>query len=203
MGQTFSNDLEPIVGMEPIVGFTDESSLSSDPARRRVINTPVVEYSEGEGKRRSWTTFAFMALNGKDVVWVSEKAKAPDMVEFLEVIREENGGAQKEGSGTVRPIVMILDNARVHIASVVKKKAQSLRITEAFLPPYSPDLNPIEFGWKDWKRELGAYPDFDDSIYMAKETALNLFSQRKSSYAKSWICKFICPKGPLSNKLVD
>jgi putative transposase len=72
---------------------------------------------------------------------------------------------------------------------------------EAFLPPYSPDLNPIEFGWKDWKRELSAYPNFDDSVYMAKETALNLFGQRKYSYAKSWICKFM--PNLLSKKLDD
>ena len=196
MGQTFSCDLEPIVG------FVDESSLRSDPARRRVINTPVVKYSEGGGKKRSWTTFGFLALNGKDAVMVSEKAKASDMVEFLEVIREENGGGQNGGEG-VRPILMVLDNARVHIASSVREKAEELHITEAFLPPYSPDLMPIEFGWKDWKRELSAYLNFDDSVYMAKETALNLFSQRKYSYAKHWICKFMCPKSPLSKKLMD
>lgn len=196
MGQTFSSDLEPIVG------FVDESSLRSDPARRRVINTPVVKYSEGAGKKRSWTTFGFLALNGNDAVMVSEKAKAPDMVGFLEVIREENGGRQN-GGGSVRPILMVLDNARVHIASSVTEKAEALHITEAFLPPYSPDLMPIEFGWKDWKRELSAYLNFDDSVYMAKETAINLFSQRKYGYAKHWICKFMCPKSSLSKKLMD
>ena len=64
MGQTFGSDLEPIIG------FLDESSLRSDPARRRVINTPKVKYSEGEGKKRSWTMFGFLALNGKDTVLV-------------------------------------------------------------------------------------------------------------------------------------
>ena len=195
MGQTFSSDLEPIVG------FADESSLRSDPARRRVINTKVVKYSEGEGKKRSWTAFGFMALNGKDAVMVSEKAKAPDMVEFLEVIREENGGGT--GGGECRPILMVSDNARVHLASCVREKAESLRIVEAFLPPYSPDLMPIEFGWKDWKRELSGYRNFDESVYMAKETALSLFGQRKYSYAKQWICRFMCPKNTLSKKLMD
>jgi transposase len=192
MGQTFSSDLEPIVG------FVDESSLRSDPARRRVINTKIVRYSEGEGKKRSWTAFGFLSLNGKDAVMVSEKAKAEDMVEFLGVIREENGGS---GEGVQRPIVMVLDNARVHIASSVKEKAETLRLEEAFLPPYSPDLNPIEFGWKDWKRELSAYSNFDDSVCMAKDTALSLFGQRKYRYAKSWICKFM--PSLLSKKLAD
>lgn len=182
MGQTFCSDLEPIIG------FLDESSLRHDPARRRVINTSIVKYSEGVGKKRSWTLFGFLALSGKNVVLVSEKAKAPDMAEFLELVRAENGSE--------RPILVVQDNARVHIAGLVKEKAKTLHITRAFLPPYSPDLMPIEFGWKDVKRELGAYLNFDEVICMAKETALRLFSQRRFGYAKHWICSFICPKTP-------
>jgi transposase len=92
----------------------------------------------------------FLSLNGKDVVMVSEKAKAPDMAAFLELVREENGGSQDAGGGW-RPILVVLDNARVHIASLVKEKAGALQIERFFLPPYSPDLMPIEFGWKDLK----------------------------------------------------
>ena len=185
MGQTFCSDLEPIIG------FLDESSLRLDPARRRVINTPVVKYSEGEGKKRSWTMFGFLSLNGKDAVMVSEKAKAQDMAKFLELVREENG----DGEGKV-PVVVVLDNARVHVAGLVKDKAKSLGIVRVFLPPYSPDLMPIEFGWKDVKRELSGYFNFDEALGLAKETALRLFSQRRFGYAKHWICSFICPKTP-------
>jgi transposase len=32
---------------------------------------------------------------------------------------------------------------------VVKKAEEELNIRFIYLPPYSPDLNPIEFGWKD------------------------------------------------------
>ena len=180
MGQTFCSDLEPIIG------FLDESSLRLDPARRRVINTPKVKYSEGLGKKRSWTMFGFLALNGKDAVMVSERAKAPDMASFLELVRAENGYN--------RPILVVLDNARIHVASLVSEKAKALHITRVFLPPYSPDLMPIEFGWKDVKRELSAYFNFDEALCLAKETVLSLFSQRKFGYAKHWICSFICPK---------
>jgi transposase len=185
MGQTFCSDLEPIIG------FLDESSLRLDPARRRVINTPVVKYSEGDGKKRSWTLFGFLSLNGKDAVMVSERAKAPNMAEFLEFVREENG----VGEG-MRPLVVVLDNARVHVAGLVKEKAKALGIVRVFLPPYSPDLMPIEFGWKDVKRELSGYFNFDEVLGLAKETALRLFSQRKFGYAKHWICSFICSKKP-------
>jgi len=182
MGQTFCGDLEPIIG------FLDESSLRLDPSRRRVINTSVVKYSEGVGKKRSWTMFGFLSLNGKDVVLVSERAKAPDMAEFLELVRAENDGK--------RPILVVLDNARVHVASLVSEKAKTFHITRVFLPPYSPDLMPIEFGWKDVKRELSSYLNFDEALCQAKETSLSLFSQRKFGYAKHWICSFMCPKTP-------
>ena len=185
LGQTFCGDLEPIIG------FLDESSLRMDPTRRRVINTPRVKYSEGLGKRRSWTLFGFLSLNGKDAVMVSEKAKALDMAAFLELVREENG----IGEGK-RPVLVVLDNARIHVAGLVKEKAKALHITRAFLPPYLPDLMPIEFGWKDVKRELSAYLNFDHAVCLAKETTLNLFSQRKFGYAKHWISNFMCPKTP-------
>ena len=160
--------------------------MRSDPTRRRVFSTPVVRYTEGVGQKRSWTVFGFLSLNGKNVVLVSEKAKAADMAEFLEFVRAENGGE--------RPILVVLDNARVHIAGLVGEKAKMLHITRVFLPPYSPDLMPIEFGWKDLKRELSAYLTFDDAVCLVKDTALNLFGQRRYSYAKYWICSFICPR---------
>jgi putative transposase len=34
----------------------------------------------------------------------------------------------------------------------VTKEAERLRIELVFLPPYSPDLNPIEYVWKSIKK---------------------------------------------------
>ena len=45
-------------------------------------------------------------------------------------------------------IHMILDGAGYHRAESVAKKAKELRIELHFLPPYSPNLNPIERLWK-------------------------------------------------------
>ena len=176
------------------MGFLDESSLRSDPCRRRVINTPVVEYSEGEGSRRSRTIFGFMALNGRDVVMVSDRSKAADMASFLRLIRREEDAAGG-GSSSSRPILIVLDNARIHSAELVRVKVAELEIFCVFLPPYSPDLQPIEFGWKDVKREVSGILDFDRAVFEAKGIALKLFNDRKMSYAKHWSEIFICPKG--------
>ena len=103
------------------------------------------------------------------------------MISFLECIREQN---------PVGKICIILDNARIHHALAVAGKALDLGIEFVHLPPYSPDLNPIEFGWKDLKRELGALLDFDQMIQQAQEQAMDLFYQRKGSYSKYWTKKF-------------
>jgi len=80
--------------------------------------THVIRYDEGGGKR-SRTVFGFMAINGNDVVMVSDTARAGDMVSFLRLIRRENPR---------RRIVVVLDNARVHRARFVGEVAERLGI---------------------------------------------------------------------------
>lgn len=43
---------------------------------------------------------------------------------------------------------LVLDNYRVHKTKLVQKIAEILNINLIFLPPYSPDLNPIEDVWR-------------------------------------------------------
>jgi transposase len=47
---------------------------------------------------------------------------------------------------------MILDNFQSHKAKIARQYAEDHGINLIYLPPYSPDLNPIEFIWKA-KRE--------------------------------------------------
>jgi putative transposase len=49
-----------------------------------------------------------------------------------------------------------LDNSREHQSEKTITKARKLKITLVFLPPYSPDLNPVEFIWKSIKRGVSA-----------------------------------------------
>lgn len=165
------------------MAFLDESALQLVPNKRRVINTKTVSYRETEQRprRRSQPIFGFMALNGNDVAMLTEECKSRDMISFLELVRSEN---------PIGHIGVILDNARIHIASAVKKRAAELGIILIYLPPYSPDLNPIEFGWKDLKRSLSALLDFDLMVDKSKEQTLELFHERKFGYSKRWREKF-------------
>lgn len=53
-----------------------------------------------------------------------------------------------------RKIVLVLDNARWHHARALEKYLDKVsdRLELDFLPPYSPDLNPIERVWKLTRR---------------------------------------------------
>jgi transposase len=50
--------------------------------------------------------------------------------------------------------VIIMDNCRTHHAKIVSEKLKSLSIDTLFLPPYSPELNPIEESWAVIKARL-------------------------------------------------
>ncbi len=67
--------------------------------------------------------------------------------DFLHILREES---RAEG----RKVVIIVDNARFHHARLHKqwRQEQEAEFVLDYLPPYSPQLNPIERIWKLTRR---------------------------------------------------
>lgn len=67
--------------------------------------------------------------------------------------------------------VLILDNASFHRSEESKKLVEAAGCKLLFLPPYSPDLNPIEKCWANLKvkiRELlPKFKKFTDAIDVA------------------------------------
>jgi putative transposase len=66
-------------------------------------------------------------------------------------------------------------------------KAKDLDEVLVFLPPYSLDLNPIEFIWKSIKRVISAI--FIVSVEHLKTTIREAFIRRSRSlsYAEKWV----------------
>jgi len=64
--------------------------------------------------------------------------------------------------------VIVLDNATFHMKSVIPDLALRKSCTVLFLPPYSPDLNPIEKKWawlkKKLRKILPQLQFFDDAL---------------------------------------
>jgi transposase len=73
----------------------------------------------------------------------SEKFNAQSTAAFFRQVRQ---ASRRSG----RRVVMIIDNAKYHHARLHRpwREEQGRDFQLAFLPPYSPDLNPIERVWK-------------------------------------------------------
>jgi transposase len=125
--------------------------------------------------------FAFYSINGRNLIDFMESSKAENVCEFLVKIAEQNLETK---------IILILDNSRSHHADKTVRKARELKITLVFLPPYSPDLNPVEFVWKTIKREISVR--FIQSKEHLRNVIKNEFTkvEKSLSFAKKWIETF-------------
>lgn len=70
---------------------------------------------------------------------------------------------------------VIMDNARIHHIPQAKQKFLDAKIDLIFLPPYSPEYNPIEEGWSVIKSvlkklEARSIPEYIDALDEAKMT---------------------------------
>jgi transposase len=125
--------------------------------------------------------FAFYSINGNNLIDFMESSKAENVCEFLVKIVEQNPRKR---------IILVLDNSRSHHADKTVRKARELKITLVFLPPYSPDLNPVEYIWKTIKREVSV------RFIQSKEHLRNIIKnefmkvENSLSFAKSWMETF-------------
>ena len=63
------------------------------------------------------------------------------------------------------PSVVIMDNASYHKSKELQDLFEKHNHKLVFLPPYSPDLNPIEKLWGTIKQQLRNYYDYSLSLY--------------------------------------
>lgn len=111
-------------------------------------------------------------INSLDVISRSCKTVNKDSIcELLRAIRAKNLGESK--------IYLVLDNASYNRAKKVKKLAKKLKIRILYLPPYSPNLNPIERLWKFMKKKIMANIYYDDLETFQNEVTLFFRGIRK------------------------
>ena len=128
-------------------------------------------------------TIGFYAIQGVSVQSFLRNSKEEAIIDFLQQVKAANA--------TAKAIVMVLDNYSSHCAATVKEIAQKLGIYLIHLPPYSPDLNPIEYIWKSIKRILSR--EFVETRDEMKRKIADGWKNLSGSlsFAKHWISEFL------------
>jgi len=150
-----------------IILSQDESKFSSESSRITSwspIGSSVV-YS-GYKHGTSLNCFGSIDLsNGKLISSFHDKGNAEATIEHLKKVR---ANYDKD-----IPLVFIIDNASWHKTDAVKECCKDNNIILLFLPPYSPEFNPIERVWSFLKGKLKQR--FFKTAQEFKSFVLNLF----------------------------
>ena len=162
------------------IGFADESSqqLYANTARLWSFERRLIKKVNTDKKKRN--CFGFYALKGRSVLHFIGKGNQETMRRMLEAIRAANQEAET--------IVVVWDNHSAHLTASVEAKALELGIVLVNLPPYSPDLNPMERIWKQVKKAIS-----EEALVRTLEELEKIVSTtfesccKKLSFAKSWI----------------
>ena len=88
-------------------------------------------------------------------------------------------------------ICLVLDNSAAHKAKSVRELTQKLNIVLIYLPPYSPDLNPIEILWKSIEKiiSIAETENKDELMDVVRSAFFGLTANL--SIARMWIPRFL------------
>ncbi|MCL5888831.1 MAG: transposase [Candidatus Thermoplasmatota archaeon] len=127
-------------------------------------------------------TFGFYAFNGCGVMNMYPNSRQESVMDFLRETRLRN---------PFNHIVMILDNFSAHMTENMAITEEMLNIELIFLPPYSPQLNPIEEIWKSIKRIISrAFVKDQNMIAETVKTHFIDLSKRKA-FCQDWMEIFV------------
>jgi transposase len=131
-----------------VVYFGDEASVRSDyhagttwAVRGR---TPVI--NQATGSRHSVNMVSAITAKGQLYFQIIDGTMTADkFVDFCTRLLADSG----------RPVILVVDNHSVHRSRIVRDWVESTNgeFTLAFLPAYSPQLNPDEWVWKNVKHD--------------------------------------------------
>jgi transposase len=73
--------------------------------------------------------------------------------------------------------IVVMDNLNAHKSDLAQRVVESYQAEVRFLPPYSPDLNPIEKMWSKLKQLLrGMKPRTPDELFSSVGKAMDMVS---------------------------
>jgi transposase len=142
-----------LAGIDPRrLVFLDESGIDTRLSRSRA-RAPRGQRAIGKipwGRWERVTVLGALALDG--VVAAMSIAAATGTAVFLAFVEQVPVPALRD-----RPdAVVVMDNLAAHKAEAVRNALDEAGLGHRYLPPYSPDLNPIEQAWSKLKTRLRA-----------------------------------------------
>ena len=128
--------------------FIDESGVNTDLTRiygRAAGGTRCVDKVPLNTPKNT-TILSSIRLNGETTYTSYQGGTTSD--KFADYLQNVLAPTLQEGD------IVIMDNMRTHHSKEVKKVIADLKINVVYLPPYSPDFNPIEKMWSKIKSVL-------------------------------------------------
>jgi transposase len=128
-----------------IIVFIDESGLSQRPHRYRTWaprgQTPILQYNFNW---KSLSVAAGLTLWNFYFRIYAGAIKKAQVVDFLKALMRHLD----------QPLLIVWDRLPGHRSRLVQDYIASLQgwISTAYLPPYAPELNPVEYIWGYWKQ---------------------------------------------------
>jgi transposase len=135
------------IGPERLI-FQDESGVSTQMTRgwARAARGERITEAIPQGYWKILTTLGAMSLRGLKAVMTVESATDGDV--FLAYLEHVLCPQLQPGD------VVVMDNLSAHKVAGVRALIEAAGATLLYLPPYSPDLNPIEKAWSKLKQFL-------------------------------------------------
>jgi transposase len=128
--------------------FVDESGVTVGMTRRfgRCLGGKRLHEGTPESHWKVLTILGAMSLRGMVATMTIEAATDTDI--FLAYLDRVLCPALRKGD------VVVMDNLSSHKVQGVRSRIQAVGADVLYLPPYSPDLNPIEKAWSKLKQIL-------------------------------------------------
>jgi len=158
---------------EPVAAlvFVDESGANTKMTRLRgrALGGQRLRARVPHGHYQTSTLISGVRLEGPCAPWLFGGPMSGEM--FLAWVRQGLAPTLRPGD------LVILDNLSTHKIRGVREGIEAARARLLYLPPYSPDFNPIEPMWSKIKQVLRSHaPRTADELLRAAKTAFNSIS---------------------------
>ena len=153
--------------------FLDESGVNTNLTRRygRAPSSQRVVDHAPLNTPKTTTVLSSIRFNGEKVFTTYQGGTTGER--FLTYLKDTLLPTLHPGD------IVVMDNMRTHRMKAVGELLASHGITPVYLPPYSPDLNPIEKMWSKMKAFLRAWKVCSlDALPQSVSRALDLVSLR-------------------------